>query len=519
MLSITKRQFLKSAAAATAFAGALPVPVFAQGRNILVLSSTVDIPNFDPHTATGYAPQWLFRNTYDPLVRVVGTPPVPAPGIARSWSASDDGLTYMFELEPSARFHDGSPVTAQDVEYSFARLLRLQQGPAWMVSGILDEDSVKADGNDKVVMTLRKPFAPLLSVLPWMFVVNKAEVEANLGSDDGQTYLMSNIAGSGAFRMGRVMPGDRYELIRIEDDWHQGGNLDGAIWKIVRESSTARLMLGRGEVQIALDLFAEDMDAIKDTPRVVRIMEPDYRSFTIKMNTAHGPLMDKNLRKAVSYAYDYEAMLNSAGPAELMQGPLPPGMFGFDPDLTVYRKDLDKAREYLAKSAYADGGFTLSIHHASGYENQRRWAMIMLESLQPLNISVDIRAMVWPDAVAMVKSPETTTDFFSIFQSPNYGDPDNTLFAAYHSSRNGQWQNPTFANPEVDALIEAGRSEIDPTARAATYAELQKLLVEEAPDVFGVMELRKFAMRDNVQGYEFCPVSANTMEIWPLSLG
>ncbi|MCA0948062.1 ABC transporter substrate-binding protein [Salipiger pacificus] len=519
MPRLNKRQFLQGGLVTAAFAGAMPLPLRAAGRNILVLASTVDIPNFDPHTATGYAPQWLFRNTYDPLVRVVGTPPTAAPGLATSWSASEDGLTYTFELNPAARFHDGTPVTASDVAYSFARLLRLKQGPAWMVSGILDEDSVAAEGEGTVVMTLRKPFAPLLSVLPWMFVVNAAEVEANLGSDDGQSYLMGNIAGSGAFRMGRVMPGDRYELVRAEDDWHQGGNLDAAIWKIVRESSTARLMLGRGEIHVALDMFAEDMEAIKDTPQVVRIMEPDYRSFTIKMNTAHGPLMDKNLRKAISYAYNYEAMLNSAGPAELMHGPLPQGMFGYAGDLPIYRHDLEKAREYLARSDYADGGFTLSMHHASGYENQRRWAMIMLESLKPLNIELDIRAMVWPDVVAMVKSPETTTDFFSIFQSPNYGDPDNTAFAAYHSSRNGQWQNPTYNNPEVDAVIEAARSEVDPEDRAGLYRTFQELVIEDAPDVFGVMELRKFAMRDNVQGYEFCPVSANTMEIWPLSLG
>src|SRR6185312_9696733 len=266
-----------------------------------------------------------------------------------------------------------TPVTAKDVEYSFARLLRLKQGPAWMVSGILDVDSVKATGEMTVTMSLRKPFAPLLSVLPWMFVANSKLVEANVGSDDGQTYLRTTIAGSGAFRVGRVRPGDLYELVRVENDWHHGGNIQGAIWKIVREASTTRLLLQRGEVQFALDLFAEDMEAIKDMPHVVRIMEPDYRSFTIKMNTAKGPLADKNLRKAISYAYNYQAMLDAAGPAKLMQGPLPTGMFGFDKDLKVYRQDMDKAKEYLAKSAHKDGGFTLSIMDAAGYENQKRW--------------------------------------------------------------------------------------------------------------------------------------------------
>lgn len=517
MLRLNKRQFLIGSAGA-GVAAMLPWYANAQGRKILVLASTVDIPNFDPHVATGYAPQWLFRNTYDALVRVVGNPPQTAPGLAKSWTQSEDGMTYTFELDENARFHDGTPVTAKDVEYSFARLLRLKQGTAWMVSGILEADSVKATGEMTVTMSLKQPFAPLLSVLPWMFVVNSKVVEANLGSDDGQSYLLANIAGSGAFTLGRARPGDLYELIRAENDWHKGGNIEGAIWKIVREAATTRLMLQRGQAHFALDLFAEDMEAIKDMPRVVRIMEPDYRSFSIKMNTAKGPLADKNLRKAVSYAYNYQAMLDAAGPAELMTGPLPTGMFGHAPDLEVYRQDMDKAKEYLAKSEYKDGGLTLSMMHAAGYENQRRWCLIMLESLKALNIALDIRPMVWPDIVAMAKSPDTMADFYSIFQSANYADPDNTAFAAYHSSRNGQWQNPVYKNPEVDKLIEEARAEVDTAKRAELYRKFQEVVVEDAPDVFGVLELRKFAVLDNVQNYAFCPVAANTFEVWPLSL-
>lgn len=517
MLRMNKRQFLIGSAGATV-AVAMPWTANAQGKKVMVLASTVDIPNFDPHVATGYAPQWLFRNTYDALVRVVGNPPETKPGLAKSWSRSDDGMTYTFELDENARFHDGTPVTARDVEYSFARLLRLEQGPAWMVSGILDVDGVKATGDRTVTMSLNKPFAPLLSVLPWMFVVNSALVEANRGEDDGQTYLRTTVAGSGAFRMGRARPGELYELLRVENDWHQGGNIEAAIWKIVREAATTRLLLQRGEVHFALDLFAEDMDALKDMPNVVRIMEPDYRSFTIKMNTAKGPLADKNLRKAISYAYNYQAMLDAAGPAQLMNGPLPDGMFGHADDLEVYRQDMDKAKEHLAMSGHKDGGFTLSIMHAAGYENQRRWCLILLESLKALNIDLDIRPMVWPDIVAMAKSPDTMTDFYSIFQSANYADPDNTAFAAYHSSRNGQWQNPVYNNPEVDKLIEDARAEVDDARRAELYRKFQEAVIEDAPDIFGVMELRKFARRDNVEGYSFCPVAANTFEVWPLSL-
>lgn len=517
-MKLSRRAILGTGLSAAAFA-LMPLGAFAQGRKVLVMASSVDIPNFDPHVASGYAPAMLFRNTYDALVRVIGNPPEVAPGLAQSWTLSEDGLQVEFQLNPDAYFQDGSPVTADAVVYSFERIIRLQRGYSWMIDGILAPGSVTAKDARTVSFALKAPFAPFLQVMPWMFIVNPAVVEANKGDDDGQTYLMQNTAGSGAFRMGRTMPGNMYEFIRAENDWHQdGGNLDGAIWKIVREAATERMMIQRGEAHIALELLAEDMTALEGVPGVVPVVESEYRTFSIKMNTAKGPLADINLRKAVSYAFNYQSMLDSAGPAELMTGPLPTGMFGHDPDLVVYRQDMSKALEYLERSDYKDGGFTLSVQYASGYENQRRWCLLLLEALKTLNITLDIKPAVWPDIVASAQSADTMPDFYCIYQSANYADPDNIAYAGYHSSRNGQWQNPVYRNPKVDALIEAARIQINPDQRQAMYRELQLLLVEDAPDIFGVLEKRKLALRDNVKGYRFAPVAANSIELLPLSL-
>jgi peptide/nickel transport system substrate-binding protein len=517
-MKMTRRTFVGSAVSAAAIAS-MPLETFAAGRKILVMASSVDIPNFDPHVATGYAPAMLFRNTYDALVRVVGTPPKVAAGLAASWTVSDDQKHYEFKLDPTAKFQDGSPVTADAVVYSFKRIIKLKRGPSWMIAGIVDADGIKAVDKETVAFDLKAPFAPFLQVLPWMFIVNPALVEANIGTDDGQAYLMKNTAGSGPFKMGRVAPGNLYEFLRVQNDWHKGGgNLEGAIWKIVREASTERMMLTRNEAHIAIELYAEDMEALKEAPGVVRVIEPEYRTFSIKMNTVKGPLADKNLRKAISYAYNYQGMLDAAGPADLMIGPLPTGIFGHDPKLSVYRQDMAKAKEYLAKSQYKDGGFKLTALYATGYENQRRWCLLLLEALKSLNIELDIRPATWPDTVASAQSPDTMPNFFCIFQTANYADPDNIAFAAYHSSRNGQWQNPVYKNPEVDRLIEAARIETDQTKRAELYKTFQELVIDDAPDLFGVLEKRKLGMRDSVKNYVFTPVAANSIELLPLSL-
>jgi peptide/nickel transport system substrate-binding protein len=277
-------------------------------------------------------------------------------------------------------------------------------------------------------------------------------------------------------------------------------------------------MVGRGEAHIAVDLTSEDMDALKGRPGVVLVIEPEYRTFSIKLNTKHGPLADANLRKAISYAFNYQAMLDAAGYAKLMTGPLPDGILGHDPSLEVYRTDLDKAKELLAKSQYADGGIKLVMFHVSGLDQQRRWGLVLLDSLKKLNIDLEIKPMIWPDMVASTRSPETCPDFFPVYQTANYGDPDNIAFAAYHSSRNGNWQNPVYANPAVDDLIMRARAETNEEKRKALYGEFQRIVVADAPDIFGVLENRKLALRSEVQNFQFTPIASNAVELLPLSL-
>lgn len=518
-LNISRRGLL-AMAGATLAATTFPRAMFAQTGSVLVIASGQDIPNFDPHTATGYSASFFMRNVYDPLVRVSGSPPEPVPAIANSWDVSDDGTEYTFTLNDAAVFHSGAKVTSDDVVYSFERAMRLAKGNSWMIRDIVVPGGVEAVDETTVKFTLSAPFAPFLQVLPWIFIVEKAIVEANLGEDDGQTWLLTNTAASGPFTVSRAQPGTLYHLNRAPDAWQAGGgNLGAVIWQIVRETSTQRLMIQRGEAHIAVDLTSEDMESLQDAPGVVRVLEPEYRTFSIKMNTENGPCADIELRKAISYATNYQAIIDAAGFADLMTGPLPNGIMGHDPALNVYRTDIEKAKEHMAKSATPEGGIMLKMVHVSGLEQQRRWALIMLDSLKQLNIDLEIVPLNWPDMVAACRSPETFPDFFPVYQTANYGDPDNIAFAAYHSSRNGGWQNAVYNNPEVDALIEAGRREVDPEKRAAIYGEFQKLVVADAPDVFGVLEKRRLAMRDQVQNYTFTPVASNAVECWPLSLG
>lgn len=513
---LTRRTTLLAGAAAAAAVHLKPAD--AAPRKVLIIASNQDTPNWDPHTTSGYSVAMLLRNTYDALVRVEGAPPKVIPHLATSWTVSPDGMEYVFKLDPAAKFHDGSKVDAEAVTYSFNRLLRLKKGPSWMVAGILDGESVSAVDAGTVRIQLRKPFVAFPQVLAWIWIANPKEIEANKGTDDGQSWLMQHTAGSGPFVVARAEPGNLYQFDRV-DYWKQGGgNLTGAIWKIVRETATQRLAVSRGDAHIAVDLTSDDMDALKGKPGLNLVLEPEFRTFTIDMNTRHGPLADVNLRRAIAYAFDYKGMLDAAGAATLMHGPLPNGIFAFDDKLDVPTTDLAKARDYLAKTPYANGGLKLTYVYVSGLEQERRWGLVLLGSLKQIGIELDIKPLVWPDMVALTKSPETFPDFMAIYNTANYADTDNVAFAGYHSALNGGFQNPVFSDPEVDKLVMQARAEPDVTKRAALYEAFQKRVVEQAPVIFGVLELRKLALRNDVKNFTFTPIAANAIELFPLSL-
>ncbi len=489
---------------------------------VIVVGSGQDVENLDPHTGNSYSIRAIQRNVYDALLRYEGNPAKIVPHLAESWDVSANGLEYTFKLVKTAKFHDGTPVTADAVQFSFNRLLKLKKGVSFMFTDVMDLNSVQVVDPYTVKIKLTQSFAPFLSVVPWLWVANPKVVQANAGSDDGQTWLKDHEAGSGPFVIKRWEIGNLYELERSKDYWKTAGagNLTGAIWKVIRETSSARLALQKGDIHIATDFSGDDMDALKGQPGVVLVEEPEFRTFSIKMNVQSGPLADINLRKAVSYAFDYQAMLDAegAGHAEFMIGPLPNGILGADPKLAVPRQDLNKAKEFLAKSKNPTGGVKLLYVYVTGLEIERKFGLILLDSLKKLNIDLELKQMVFPDMIGLAKKPETTPDFFPVYQTANYADPDNVAFAAYHGSQNGNWTNPTYSNPATNALIDKARTTLGDEARIKLYVDFQKQIVDDAPDIFGVLEKRKLGFRDSVQNWKFVPIASNAIEFYPLSL-
>jgi peptide/nickel transport system substrate-binding protein len=515
---VSRREFLV-AAGVVATASALPrgsVSAAAQeSSNVFIYGSGQDISNIDPHTGHDYSIASGQRAVYDSLMRYEGNPPVLKPLLAREVTGNETADEWTIKLAENAIFHDGSPVDAEAVKYSFNRMLAKNRGVAWMFTTIMDESSVEVVDPQTLTVTLTKPFAPFDAVLAWLFVVNPKVVQEHAeGDDEGEEWLKENEAGSGPFTIARWEPGSVYEFTRFPDYWFEVDGvtqpLDGLVWRIIRESSTKRIALEEREISYGDNFTAEDIEALKAEEALVANDASSLSAFAIKMNNQVGPTSDINVRKALSYAFDYEAIIDALlGRGVLMEGPLPVGLEPWHKeDLPVYRFDMELAQAALAASdQYADGGFDLEYVYVTGLAIEEQIGLILLERAAELNINIKMVPLVWPDMVARAEDPQTAPAMMAVYSGTSYIDPDNFLWQAYHSSQAGFWAAAShYNNPDLDKLLEDARSSTDEAERKEMYDQAQLIVVEDAVEIWGMSETENDAWVSALTGPVYDPV-------------
>jgi peptide/nickel transport system substrate-binding protein len=194
------------------------------------------------------------------------------------------------------------------------------------------------------------------------------------------------------------------------------------------------------------------------------------------------------------------------GAAKLLTSPFPDAMTGHVAIKDIPRRDLDKARAYLAKTQWANGGVNLDYTYVAGLEVERRIGLALLESVKPLGIGINIVAQPWPTLVGRGAKAETASDLVAVYVTPVSPDPD-VLAAQYASTALGQfWAMHQLSDKQLDDMVARARGETDNAKRMAMYADIQQRIVDLQPAIFGMMEDRKWAMRSYVKGFEYCPV-------------
>ena len=488
--------------------------------DILLYGGNQDIDNIDPATGENYSINAALRSLYDALFIYRGNEI--EPHLVESWEVNDDATVWTFTLQDNAVFHDGSPVTAEAVVYSFNRMMAISGPPTWRWETITDENSAQALDAHTVQFTLTQSFAPFIGTLPQLFVVNPAIVEANLGDDMGQSYLKENAAGSGPFMQGRWEIGNLYEFIAVADywgGWRGDDHLDGFVWVIQRDAATQLNSLLAGETHIADTIAGSDKEKIIESEDYIWESHIGFFTNTLKMNTQGEYTSDVNLRKAVAHAMNYEAMVAAQDVSiTVLPGPTPANFLGYVEGLEYPRYDLDMAREYLAMTPWADGGIVLDYVYVTQFPREEIPGLILLEGLAEIGIELNMIPMLWPDMVASCGSPETGPDIINIYTLPAYLDPDAHLYNQYHSAQWGSFNSCSFyQNERVDELLDTARVIGDADERQALYTEAQEIIAADQPSVWMYTEDSSMALNTCVKGFLFSPmypITALFQDLW-----
>lgn len=498
-------KLLKGSASAAALAFLVAGPLAAQGTLRL---DEVPVGELDPALATDYADSLLMFNVYDTLVLPAQGAPGHVPHLATSWEI--DGATFTFTLREGVTFHSGNPMTADDVVFSIDRMKAMGAGLSFLLASV---ESVEAVDPLTVRITLAEPYTPFIASLVRVPIVDKAAVMANLGEgegemgDWGQAYLSANSAGTGAYSV--VSHNPQEETVMALNPAYFGEVAEGAPAEVrLRyglEPATVRAMIARGEHDISSQWLPPEVMVALAGEGAQFFQESGTGAFYIKLNTQKPPLDDVNCRRALAAAFDYTTALaitqitpDVAGGIP-STGAVPVGMFGANgPDMAL-AQDMEAAQAHLANCAHNPADHTLEISWIAEVAIEERFALLMQQNFSALGFNTEIVRVPWVLFTERVTSPETTPHISQVFVTATTGDPDTLLFPMYHSSAAGTWQSPEYLNdPEVDALLEAGRTAADDAGREAAYAGLNARLMDLAPTIYGFDRNSVFAASTRV---------------------
>ncbi len=469
--------------------------------NVFHYNQINPITSLDPAFAKSQNNIWACNHLFDGLVQLDDSLNV-IPSIAKSWSISDDGKIYTFDLRQDVYFHKNDcfaeqsrKVNAQDFVYSLGRLLseEVNSPGSWIFSNIVeDAGSFQARDDSTLVITLNKAFLPLLGILTMEYCSVIPEECVEYYGD----RFRSNPVGSGPFVFKRWIENQGLYLLRNDNyfDPNVNKDLDGVKTSFITDRNIAYLELLKGKVDfisgVASSVINELLDAdgnLKaDKADKIKLYKSPYLNteyLGINMSLLEdGPLANKKLRQALNYAIDKKQMMaslrNNAGTPAL-SGFVPKGLPSYDPNkVKGYAYDLEQAELLLVESGYSKDAAPIEIHTNKDYLDITTY---VAKQWERLGVNVEIKLM--ESAVLRDGMRNNRFQLFRASWIADYPDAENYLSMFY--SKNPAPPNYTrFQNLKFDQLYEQSLQESNDSIRYDLYQQMDRIIVEEAPVIF-----------------------------------
>jgi len=487
----------------------------------LVIAKNIDdIISLDPGEAYEASGGEIITNVYDRLVRfeaedvskLVG-------GVAESWTISEDGKTFTFKLRPGLTFQNGDPVTAEDVAFSLQRVVLLDKTPSFLLTQFgwtkdNVKDLVKAQDPSTFVFTLNADFAPslVLNVVSSTIgsVINKkVAMEHEADGDLGNAWLKSNSAASGAYALKSWTPNESV-VLEANPSFHLGApKLSRVVVRHVPEAAAQRLLLEKGDIDIARNLTADQLAGLAGNAAVKITSQGSADTFYVALNQSDERLKNPKVREALKWLVDYDGMAGSflRGQFKVHQSFLPSAFWSSIPD-NPYTLDVAKAKALLAEAGYPDG-FKIEMDAF----NSAPWTNIA-QSIQSTmaQAGVEISILSAEQKQVWTRYRARQHQMLLIQWSPDYLDPHsnaetfcrNLDNSAESKARTVAWRNNWFI-PELSKLTDEASRERDTAKREQDYVALQKAVLADGPYVVMFEPTFQVAMQKDVENFVMGP--------------
>ncbi len=524
-LPLTRRLLCASVAAALLL-GHGTGTLAATPRDTLVIAFAFDdIISMDPAEVFEISGGEVMGNTYDRLVRFEVADPSKLYGdLAKSWTVSADGKTFNFELKPGLKFASGNPISADDVAWSLQRAVLLDKSPAFILTQFgFTKDNVK----DKI-----KPTGPLSLSLETdkayasSFVLNcltanvaavvdkKLAMSKEAGGDMGYAWLKTHYAGSGPLKL-REWRANEVLVLERNDNYHgEKSKLARVIYRHIKESATQRLLLEKGDADIARNLAPQDLAALASNPAIKTTSTPKGSVYYISLNQKNPTLAKPEVREAMKWLVDYSAigdtLIKNIGVVH--QNFLPVGLLGAS-TVNPYKLDVDKAKALLAKAGVPNG-FKVTIDTRT-IQSMQGIAEAFQQTAKRAGIEVEI--IPGDSKQTLTKYRARTHDMYIGQWGADYWDPHTNADTFVRNPDNADdakakplaWRN-SWAIPELTKKADAAVLERDPAKRKAMYEDLQAEFRKTSPFVMLYQQTEVAAYRGNLDGLKIGPTSDST---------
>jgi len=450
---------------------------------------------------------WIFQQMFESLYTVSADGKSVKPWLATGYDLSDDKLTYTFHLREGVKFHNGQPMTSADVKFSIDKARDPKTGWGFIDVAI---KSVEAPDPNTVVIKTKYPWAPLVADIA---LFNNAILPKDYAGMSQKDFY-ANPIGTGPFKWDHWTHGKEIKLVKNPDYWQKGKPyLDSVTWTTVPTDATRELQLKGGQAQIDEFPPFSTIDTLKQTPGITMNLFPSTRTDYLPMNFKAKPFDDVHVRRAISYAIDRQAMIDSVlfGYATPANSFMPPQVPYYDKNSPGLQFDLDKAKEEMAQSSVPNG-FSFELSVGSGDDTQTQIAQILQESLKQIGIDLKIRKV--DPSVQFQQQQEYDYEMTFAYWTMDIADPDELVSFAVDNKTAGSFFTD-YNDPQQIEWTHQAQATFDTGQRQELYTQIQKKAAEDAFMVFLYYSPYRYATTDKVQGFQVYPTGNYHMEdVW-----